>query len=106
MSKAEEPLAIEFRSFRGFIRVLRYFGTIFLFGWFCSYIATRFFNVDTFIINYHLANPWLTIPEATIFVGYIWLWNWSRTSEKKKRQKEATKQLKTLMEQVGGENKK
>ena len=103
MSKQEQRVAIEIR---GLFKLIKYFGITFLIGGLTSYIATRIFNLDILLLNFHLQNLWLIIPEGTILFGAFSLWNWSRTSEKKKRQKQAKDQLQTLIKEAGGEKKK
>ena len=65
-------------------------------GW----IFTRFANLDLLILNIHLQNLWLIIPEGFVLFGSGWIWNWSRQSEKKKRQKQAKRDLQALLEQA------
>jgi hypothetical protein len=103
LSKQEQRVAIEIR---GLFKVIKYFGITFLAGCISSYVATRIFNLDFLILNFHLQNIWLTLPESAIFFGAVWLWNWSRTSEKKKRQKQAKDQLQTWIKEAGGEPQK
>jgi hypothetical protein len=104
MSKQEQRIAIEIR---GLLKVIKYFGITFLAGWLSSYVATRFFNADFLILNYHLQHLWLLAPEGSILFGGLYIWNWSRVSEKKKQQKQAKEQIKSLLQQAaGGEKKK
>jgi len=103
MSKQEQRVAIEIR---GLWKVIKYFGITFLVGAITSYVGTRFFNLDLLLITIELQNLWLIIPEGTIFFGTVWFWNWSRTSEKNKRQKQAKEQLQTLIKEAGTEKKK
>ena len=103
MSKQEQRVAIEIR---GLWKVIKYFGITFLVGAIASYVGTRFFNLDIILLNIHLQNLWLLIPEQTIVLGALWLWHWSSTSEKKKRQKQAKDQLQTLIKEAGTEKKK
>jgi hypothetical protein len=103
MAKSEQRVAIEIR---GLYKVIKYFGVTFLVGGLTSYVATRVFNLDILLFNIELQNLWLIIPEGTILFGAGWFWNWSRTSEKKKRQKQAKEQLQTLIKEAGGEQKK
>ena len=103
MAKSEQRVAIEIR---GLFKLIKYFGITFLIGAITSYVGTRFFNLDILLLNFHLHNLWLIIPEGTILFGAIWLWNWSRTSEKNKREKQAQEQLKALIKEAGGEKKK
>jgi hypothetical protein len=107
MPKDEEPLAIEFRGLRGYLRAAKYFIQIFAIGYATCYILTRFVNLDFWLINLHLQNLWLIIPEGTTAFFSAWIWNWSRTSEKKKKQKQAKQDLQTLIRQAeGGEKQK
>lgn len=103
MAKQEQRVAIEIR---GLFKVIKYFGITLLIGAIISYITTRFFNWDIILLNIHLQNLWLLIPEGTILFGAGWLWSWSRSSEKKKRQKQAREQLQVLIKEAGGETKK
>jgi H+/Cl- antiporter ClcA len=75
-------------------------------GFVSSYVLVRLFNFDWFILNFHLQNLWLLPPEIIIFAGSVYIWNWSRKSEKKKRRKQAQEQLNKLLETAGGETKK
>jgi len=99
MSKGEQRIAIEIR---GLMKVLKYFGLVFLTGWICSYFATRFVNLDMLILQFHLQNLWLVIPEGTVVFGFLAIWNWSRTSEKKKRQRQAQEQIDKLLVEAKG----
>jgi len=74
----------------------------FLVGW----IATRLVNWDYLLLQIHMQNLWLIIPEGVIALGTFYLWRWSRISEKKKRQKQAKQRLQTLLREAGGEQKK
>ena len=59
------------------------------------------------ILNFHLQHLWLFLPESTILFGGLYIWNWSRTSQKKKQQKQAQTELRKLLQQAsGGEKKK
>lgn len=74
----------------------------FIVGW----ASTRIANLDILVLQFHLQNMWLLAPETGIVIGGLWIWNWSRTSEKKKRQKQAKERLQTLIQEAGGEQKK
>ena len=90
-----------------FWKQVKYYFLMFCFGGLCSYIATRFFMVDFLILNFHLQHLWLFLPEGTIIFGGLYIWNWSRTSQKKKQQKQAQTELRKLLQQAsGGEKKK
>ena len=72
-------------------------------GW----ILTRCANLDLLILSIQLQNLWLIVPEGVITLGTFYLWNWSRQSEKKKRQHKAKRDLQTLLKEAqGGEQKK
>jgi len=75
-------------------------------GFAASYVLTRFIKFDLLILNFHLQNLWLLIPETFIVFGGVYIWNWSRKSEKKKRKKQAQEQLKKLILEAGGSKRK
>jgi H+/Cl- antiporter ClcA len=89
-----------------FWRMVKYVAYGVLAGFLSSYVLVRAFNFDWLIINFHLKNLWLLAPETIIIVGSLHIWNWSRKSEKKKRQKQAQEQLNKLLQTAGGETKK
>lgn len=78
----------------------------FLIGGLIIYVLTRFVNLDILILNIHIQNMWLIIPEGMIVFGAFSIWNWDRQNEKKKRQKQAKQRLQTLIGEAGGETKK
>lgn len=81
-----------------------------LFIWVAIWVSTRIINVDLLLLQFHLVNWWLFIPEAVIVLGYVYLWKWNRKCERKeleaKRQKRAREQLQVLIKEAGGETKK
>ena len=103
MAKQEQRVAIEIR---GLFKVIKYFGITLPVGAIISYIATRFLNWDIILLNFHLSNLWVLIPEGIILFGAFWLGRWSGKSEKKKRQKQAKEKLERLLQEAGGEPKK
>jgi hypothetical protein len=87
-----------------FWQLLKYFFKfalkMFIIGCVVAYISTRFFNWDYMVLAIHI-QYWYVLPpsELVIVFGSVALWNWSRTSEKKKHEKQ-------LMREAGGEKQK
>jgi len=78
-------------------KALKIFALIAIVAWTSSYVATLFFNLDFMLLNIHLQNLWLLIPETVVVFGSVWIWNWSRQSEKKKRAKKTEAYLEKLL---------
>lgn len=72
----------------------------FLLGGLTLYLATRFGMWDITLANFHLQNMWLFIPETTVVLGAAYIWRWSRSTERKKRQKEAKQEMQTLIKEI------
>lgn len=70
------------------------------------YILTRAFSWDIVLWNIQMENMWLFIPEFTIFFGTVWIWNWSRASERRKRQKQARNELRAILKNATAPEKK
>jgi hypothetical protein len=89
-----------------FKRLIKYIILALIIGTINGWIGTRIFNIDLMILAFHVQNLWLIIPEGVTLSGAVWLWNWSRTSEKKKRQKQAKQQLQKLIHDAGDKEAK
>ena len=91
----------------GFWKFIKYLIVPSVISWFASWIATRYFSLDTitwtWLVWIHLANPWIFIPETASVLGTFYIIKWSRASEKKSRQKRATDYIKKLYAEGGGE---
>jgi ABC-type antimicrobial peptide transport system permease subunit len=71
-----------------FWQLLKYFFkfalTIFIIAFIFTYVLTRFFNWDILLLQFHMQNLWLLIPESLVVIGSLGLWIWSRKTEHRK----------------------
>lgn len=70
-----------------------------------SYALTRFFNLDLLVLEFHIQNLWLILPESFTLCGALYIWSWSRKSEQRKKRRRAQKELASLLESAGGGKK-
>ena len=83
-----------------FWRLIKYVLYGVLIGALAGYVFTRFVNLDYLILAFHVQNLWLLVPEGVVLTGTAYIWNWSRNSQKKKRQRQAKEQLDKLMSEA------
>ena len=86
----------------GFWKFIKYFTVFGIIIWIASWALTRIVNLDLMVWAWHLANWWIFIPETAVAMGAVYIWHWSRKSEKKKKQQAYREHLDRLVKEARG----